>query len=236
MLRLNEHYVSIQGEGPRQGFLTQFVRFSGCNLRCPGWPCDTQHAIEPSLYKNDPKLESSELADAIVKMAREQGAYNVCFTGGEPFMQQGIALRHTVNELREIVTSERPQMSFEFFTNGTFVIPEWAFSHGITMDWKLPGSGENMERFEEIRHANVARMWPNHAVKFVIKDRADFDEACQIIWYNTNFREVNVYFGVVWGSLTEAELVEWMKDSKLWSVRLNTQLHKYIWPNIERGI
>jgi len=52
-MRLSELYTSIQGEGPRVGQPVQFMRFAGCNLRCPSWPCDTQHAIDAARYRHE---------------------------------------------------------------------------------------------------------------------------------------------------------------------------------------
>jgi 7-carboxy-7-deazaguanine synthase len=138
-LRLVEHYASVQGEGPRVGVPTQFVRFAGCNMRCPLWPCDTQHAIQPSIWRtNSRKVLAHELADAVIAMAEATGATNICLTGGEPFMQNNVELRTLVENL----FYEGPY-TIEAFTNGSFEWPTWALQHVFfILDWKLAGSGE----------------------------------------------------------------------------------------------
>lgn len=230
-LRLNEHYVSVQGEGPNAGVLTQFVRFSGCNLRCPGWPCDTPHAIFPKLWKDDPKVEPQELADSVWETAKETGARHVCLTGGEPLLQQQDALHLLVTELRHLV-------SFDIFTNGTFVLPRWVVSNNevtVVMDWKLAGSGEPEEKFEGARDLNTSLLRRNDAIKFVVKDEADLLQAKEIT--DTLVRQdcrARFYVGAVWGQMDDDTIVEFMKANRMpwW---LNVQVHKHIWGE-KRGV
>ena len=86
-LRVSEMYCSIQGEGTNMGTPTMFLRFAGCNMRCPGWPCDTPHAIEPSIWlKESEKFEIQGLVDRI-QATTGVGVKNICWTGGEPFIQ-----------------------------------------------------------------------------------------------------------------------------------------------------
>lgn len=151
LLRLNEHYVSVQGEGPNTGVMTQFVRFSGCNMRCPGWPCDTQHAIQPALFKDDPKLEPlSILAQADFSRA-STGASHLCITGGEPFMQD----RARLQELALAAISAG--YTIDVFTNGSFEFPSWVTFSPVTiiMDWKLKGSGEELTKIDVDRKSVV---------------------------------------------------------------------------------
>src|ERR1700704_2587022 len=81
---LSEVYNSIQGEGPNVGQPTTFVRFAGCNMRCPGWPCDTPYAIDPAIWRYESmKASTMWVAEQILDLKPR----HVCFTGGEPFMQ-----------------------------------------------------------------------------------------------------------------------------------------------------
>jgi 7-carboxy-7-deazaguanine synthase len=234
-LRLSEVYLSVQGEGPRVGLPTVFVRFAGCNLRCPGWPCDTPFAIYPEIFKRDAVLvQPTEVARRILTVAAP-GTANICFTGGEPFLQPPHALRELVSELSGMGFS-----TFEVFTNGTVIYPEWALENFyFIMDWKLPGSGEDPNNGNRIR--NLYNLTDGDAVKFVIKDEADFKCAMKL-WEEhivhqdrkAQYEPVEVYYGAVWGKIENKDLVAWALAHRLpW--RLNIQTHNMIWPPNERA-
>jgi 7-carboxy-7-deazaguanine synthase len=230
-MRVSEVYASVQGEGPRTGQTTVFVRFGGCNLRCPGWPCDTQHAIDPQ-YRNEwEKLTPLELAVKVKETADAAGAEMITFTGGEPFLQNK-------EEFRLLHSFLHAQgLELEAFTNGTIPYPVWAVANvSMIMDWKLPGSGE--DTLNGVRLLNLKKLIMSsreHAVKFVIKDVADLTQAVRH-WLNYLAGEdIITYYGKVWeGELSDAQLVETVMLNKLpW--RLNVQLHNYIWDPQERG-
>ncbi len=224
MLRLSEIYPSIQGEGPNAGTPTTFVRFAGCNLKCPGWPCDTQHAIDPKIFQREQRMVSPEtLADEVPKFPR-----NVCLTGGEPFIQPKEDLERLVDQL--LVRGH----SVECFTNGTIFYPDWFLNKvAIVMDWKLPGSGEEVHNLN--RTMNADRLKPYDYIKFVIKDWDDFLVA-KDIWHTwKNKSSATWSAGVVWGELELADLVQWILAYELpW--QLNVQIHNYIWDRDKRGI
>lgn len=229
LLRSNELYASLQGEGPRTGVQTVFCRFSGCNLRCPGWPCDTPHAIFPDQWRTDPMYEAEQLYGQIRFVADQVGATNICITGGEPFMQPSVAL----NELAQQLLMTR--LTIDVFTNGTFLFPDWVqdYNVAVIMDWKLQGSGD-AQRGQEQRLANVKKLGRKDGIKFVVKDYDDLDEALAI---SRHIPFIGTFWvGRVWGAeLTDADIVRFMQDNRLqW--RLNIQTHKLIWPNVERGI
>lgn len=231
-LRLNEHYVSIQGEGPNVGVLTQFVRFSGCNMRCAGWPCDTQYAIQPALYRNDPKVEWGQLVGQIYRMSTSTGARHVCLTGGEPFMQDANRLANVAKELLDL------GFSIDIFTNGSFPFPGWIWRPDVTivLDWKLPGSGES-ETNLDVRRANAILLRAKDAIKFTVKDKDDL--ICAQAVFHTMREELStwqqMFVGRVWDEISDNDIIEFIKANQLpW--RLNVQLHKYLWPNVERGI
>lgn len=231
-MRVSEVYASAQGEGPNVGKTTVFLRFGGCNLRCPGWPCDTQHAIDPA-FRNEWKVMSAmEVVQEADKVAKLAGAEIITFTGGEPFLQNN-------NDLREVtVALIALGYQIECFSNGTFLYPVWALEHiTFIMDWKLPGSGENS--FNEIRLRNVENFWKiastHQAVKFVCRDLNDAAVAHTLWSSQLRGSDIEVFYGRVWESeLTDAELVAFVMTNRLpW--RLNRQEHNYIWPPNERG-
>jgi 7-carboxy-7-deazaguanine synthase len=232
-MRLIEHYVSTQGEGPRVGVLTQFVRFAGCNLKCPAWPCDTQFAIDPKLYREEQyPRQPWELAQDIEGKYKETGASNVCLTGGEPFLQKH---EEIVTLLRAMQEPALVEWTTEAFTNGTFEVPAEVFLMGtqLVMDWKLPGSGE--KTWLEERSLNLQQMVKyGGSVKFTVTDEKDFDTALDVWGAIVKHSGVEVFVGPVWNVMTAADVVELIKRHKVpW--RLNTQVHQYIYGHNVRG-
>jgi len=238
MLRVLEVYASFQGEGPNTGKPTVFVRFAGCNLKCPLWPCDTQHAIDPKQYRKEQMFVT---ADTLYREAAAFDIRNICVTGGEPFLQDGPSLAMFVNLLR------MGSHTVEVFTNGTLERSQQAGEtfRGFTtfvVDWKLPGSGEHKEPLD----VNWKNLNNQSAIKFTIRTVADFKRAVSI-WnekihpfYTANgIRHASapvVYCGVVWGGeLNTEQLAQLILNAKLpW--RLNVQVHKFIWDPNERGV
>lgn len=219
-LRLVERYISYQGEGPNTGLLTMFVRFAGCNFKCPGWPCDTQHAIDPKIFtKTQQHIEPDTLIDRILG---DSSVNNICFTGGEPFLQNHEDL------LQVWAALKNRGRTIEVFTNGSLEWPDVDLVDTIILDWKLPGSGE----FPSDEHLldNIRSLGESDAIKFTIKDRDDFDRA--LFNYTTVILPLEasrpvVWCGPVWGSLTPEKLSMWMKNAEVpW--RLNVQVHKYV--------
>lgn len=234
MLRLVEHYTSIQGEGHNTSTLTQFVRFAGCNMRCPGWPCDTQHAIDPAIFRhNSYTLAAADLSMAIMDEYAKTGAANVCFTGGEPFLQNN-------EELRDVCKYVRNEgMNLEVFTNGSFIFPAWTREVGMEfmMDWKLAGSGEQDTKVENrLQNAKYLNAWDG--IKFVVKDESDLDEAYKtMMWLTTEGVVATYWIGRVWDAeVTDEELVDFIKFHKMTRVKLNVQIHKYIYDPEEQGV
>lgn len=230
LLRLNEHYTSVQGEGPHVGELTQFVRFSGCNMRCPGWPCDTPHAIFPDQWRNDPKVMPQDLFNQIGEERARTGAKRVCLTGGEPTLQDRDSLRALMLFLTDA------GFDLDMFSNGSMhVYPEHMMTNPvltIIMDWKLQGSGE-ADTGLEIRNNNLRRLRPHDAVKFVVASDADLAEAWGL-WMSWDHIRCKIYVGAAWGKISDEQIVEFMTVQRLPWI-LNVQVHKHIWGDV-RGV
>lgn len=226
MLRLSERYTSVQGEGPNAGLPTQFVRFAGCNLRCPGWPCDTPFAVDPAIWRSDSEpLSAQALVGRIPSWPK-----NICFTGGEPLIQPDVELQ----ELVELLHSK--EYRFEMFTNGSKLIPAWAL--GIVrfmMDWKLPGSGEYDSIDPAVRLENAQRLFRGDGIKFVVAGQTDLDQARQD-WQELVRKGVVAQFWAtpVWG-VDPKTVIDYIFMHQLpW--KLSLQVHKYIWQPDERGV
>jgi 7-carboxy-7-deazaguanine synthase len=236
-LRVVEIYASFQGEGPNTSRPTVFVRFAGCNFKCPGWPCDTQHAIQPVQFTKLQKFYDP------VDLAREVAAFkigNVCLTGGEVFLQNAEALKEFLQALKDFTSH---QTNVECFTNGAL---EWGDVDVVQnidnfiLDWKLPGSGEATAYDDNGGFRdNLRSLTQLDAIKFTIRDRADYESAK---WrYRTDGDLIvskdgpKIYAGVVWGALETETLAKWIiEDGLPWN--LNVQTHKYVWDPNRQGV
>lgn len=224
-LRLVELYASIQGEGPMVGTPTTFVRFGGCNMRCPGWPCDTPYAIEPSQWRNSPLVPVHD----IVERCKLLGPNNVCLTGGEPTMQPPKSLEDLLYQLYD------EGFGIEMFSNGSLKpFPEFR-NFRIMMDWKLRGSGED-KRGLGIRFSNTRLLSERDGIKFVVSDLDDFEEA-KAIWFDLKDKtKAQFWVGAAWGKMREADLVALLLANPMLPWKMNIQVHKFIWPEAERGV
>lgn len=229
-----EVYTSVQGEGPNTGKPITFVRFGGCNLRCPGWGtghlpdgtevpgCDTVFAVYPEwrdTWDSRTPLEVRSLVPDSPRM--------VCLTGGEPLIQRSKDMVDLVQLLLQ------DSFTIDLFTNGSQLLPSWTALNKVTviMDWKLPGSGEGGTFNVE----NLERLYPKDAIKFVVKNRVDFDVALEhIAWAKVEkFLDAQVWFGPVWNEMDPSELAVWVQEEYP-NGRMNLQTHKYIWHPDER--
>jgi 7-carboxy-7-deazaguanine synthase len=228
-MRVSELYTSIQGEGPGIGRATQFVRFAGCNLRCPGWPCDTQHAIDPAKYRHEWETVAP---DELYARIRRNDVQRVTLTGGEPFLQP----HEQLDALVRVWLSK--YYDIEVFTNGTLDFSDWVQNKNVSviMDWKLPGSGEGEVKLDT-RIRNLGYLGSKDAVKFVCTCEDDFDAAVELVQKNPElFINIgHIYAGAAWGKTSEADVAQWLIESRLpW--KLNVQIHNYVWNRDERGI
>lgn len=235
-LRVVEIYLSIQGEGPRVGDPTVFIRFGGCNLRCPLWPCDSQFAIDPK-YRNEwTQMTPREIVDKVNEITEGWDCFNICLTGGEPFLQPNDALEELCNLLMDATQTAY----LECFSNGTLLYPDWASTRiNFVVDWKLGGSGEAGIGYNK-RIENLRRLTSFDAIKFTIAGREDYEQARHISeavipGLETDPKQFEIFAGIVWGKVTNEELVTWMLEDKL-NWRLNVQVHNHVWDRNKRGI
>jgi 7-carboxy-7-deazaguanine synthase len=98
------------------------------------------------------------------------------------------------------------------------------------MDVKTPGSGE-VQRME---WKNLDRLRAKDEVKFVILDRGDYEWSRDLVRERGILERCPVLFSPVHGSLDAGALARWILDDGL-GVRMQVQLHKYLWPGVERG-
>ena len=218
--KVAEIFSSINGEGPLAGTLAVFVRFAGCNLNCSY--CDTTWAN----LKTTPftVMTEKQIHEAIAKT----GIRNVTLTGGEPLMQPGI--RDLLDEL-----SQDNALHVEIETNGSIPIAPYQDMKNrpsMTLDYKLPSSGMQ----ECMCMENYSQVLPSDTVKFVCGSTEDLFLALEIINKFQLTKKCAVFFSPVFGKLSPDKIVEFLKKHRLNGVRLQLQLHKFIWDPDTKGV
>ena len=213
---LVEHFLSIDGEGPTAGALSLFIRLAGCNLRCT-W-CDTCYA-----QTTESATQTLTLAE-LVDVVKQSGIEHVTLTGGEPLLQSN------VKELLQALSF----VTVHVETNGSINVEPFRVGEHVhfVVDYKLPGSG--MEQTMCLQ--NFDHVTPTDAYKFVIADEVDLQKAVELVKQYDLTHKTQVYFSTVFAEMTPADVVEVMKLEKLNAVKLQLQLHKYIWNPNERGV
>jgi len=213
MLTVNEIFYSIQGESTRAGRPCVFVRLTACDLRC-SW-CDTPYAFHEGRKMS---------VDEVVTEAERYGCPLVEITGGEPLLQED------VYELMDELLARGRTVLLE--TGGHRPIDRVPDAVVKIVDVKCPGSGEAASN----DLTNLDRLAPHDEVKFVIKDRGDYEFARDMIdRRRLAGRCAAILFSPVHGVLDPKTLSEWMLQDRV-SARLQLQLHKYIWAPETRGV
>jgi 7-carboxy-7-deazaguanine synthase len=213
MLTVNEIYLSIQGESTHVGRPCTFVRLTACDLRC-SW-CDTPYAF----------TEGHKMTvDAVVAEVARLGCRLVEMTGGEPMLQADIY------PLMETLIQSGYEVLVE--TGGHVPLARLPKKVKAIIDVKCPGSGEEAK----MHWSNLGTLKPTDEVKFVLKDRADFDYALPIVrTHRLTERAAAVLFSPVHGVLAPDALAAWILETGL-PIRLQLQAHKYIWRPDARGV
>jgi 7-carboxy-7-deazaguanine synthase len=219
-MQITEIYKSIQGESTFAGLPCVFVRTTGCNLRCV-W-CDTEYA-----FYGGQKMS----VDEVIAKVATFGCKLVEITGGEPLLQK-----------------ETPELARRLLEKGYTVLIETSGERDVSvldprvikiMDLKCPGSGE----CEKNRWQNLEFLTPRDEVKFVIKNRADYEWAAEVVKKYRLDQRLTVLFSPVWGELQLAELARWilsdtdpLRGEDRLNVRYQIQLHKIIWSPEAKGV
>jgi 7-carboxy-7-deazaguanine synthase len=213
MLTVNEVFYSIQGESSYAGRPCVFVRLTACDLRC-SW-CDTPYAFHEG---------SKRSLDSVLAEVDAFGCPLVEVTGGEPLLQED------VYPLMEALLARGRTVLLE--TGGhrsTARVPTTVIT---ILDIKCPGSGES----DKTDWANVERLRTHDEVKFVIKDRRDYEYARDVIArHELARRAAAIHLSPVHGVMDARSLAEWVLADNL-PVRVQLQLHKYIWDPATRGV
>jgi len=207
-LRVTEIFRSLQGEADTAGWPTVFVRLTGCPLRCTY--CDSAYAFSGGEWHD---------VDAIVSTVAAYGTPRVCVTGGEPLAQKNCLA------LLERLCDAGHRVSLE--TSGAVTMRGVDPRVVKVVDVKTPGSGEE----SRILYDELPRLQPHDLLKFVIVDRGDYEWSRELIRRLALPGGVEIYFSPSHERLAPGELADWILADGL-GVRLQVQLHKYLWGNV----
>jgi len=213
VLTINEIFHSIQGESTFAGEPCVFVRLTACDLRCR-W-CDTPYAFH----------EGRKMSiDEVIARVDAFGCPMVEITGGEPLLQPDV---HPLME--RLVASGKTVLLETGGHRSIAAVPEGVIR---IMDIKCPGSGESAKN----DWSNLLLLSARDQVKFVIADHADYEFAREILARERLAERCGtVLFSPVHGELSLRDLAEWVLADRL-PVRLQLQMHKYIWDPQTRGV
>lgn len=213
MLTIHEIFYSIQGESTYAGRPCVFVRLTACDLRC-SW-CDTPYAFHEGHKRSVEEVlaEVDRLDCPLVEV-----------TGGEPLLQEEVypLMRSLLDRGTTVLLETGGHRS-------TAEVPEAVVT---ILDVKCPGSGEAHRN----DWTNLERLRAHDEVKFVVKDRGDYEFARDVITtYRLGERAAAVHLSPVHGVMELRLLSEWVLADRL-PARVQVQLHKYIWDPGTRGV
>ena len=211
-MKVNEIFKSIQGETTFQGAPSLFIRTTGCNLRC-AW-CDTRYAYDDG---------TDYTVEELLKIVENYQCNYVVITGGEPLTQTEVPL------LVERLVKNGYTVLVE--TNGSLDISILHPDSFKIVDIKCPGSG----MAEKMHWQNMDHLTAQDEIKFIIADREDYLWAKSIIESYKPPDRCTVLLSPAFNSLDPKALAGWILADNL-SVRLQLQIHKYIWGTEVRGV
>ena len=227
-MKINEIFYSIQGESAWTGYPTVFVRLQGCNMECTY--CDTKYAQK----KGGKEMTPEEVAEEI----RKYPASYICFTGGEPLLQQD----EIIKVIRKLAD---PYTAFSIETNGT-IVPSQHFriaqvpieNMRFVYDFKLPSAFKRRKDYEKYKENFLVNIVPATVgryieVKFVTN--AHVDDLDEIMHIAKFIPHICMSISPQWGKVDLRDLVNWIKEN-LPKVRMQLQMHKIIWEPEERGV
>jgi len=207
-LRINEIFLSLQGEADAVGYPTVFVRLTGCPLRCQY--CDTEYAFHHGDWLD---------LDVIMDKVRVFGTRHVCVTGGEPLAQPNCLT------LLERLCASGLQVSLE--TRGALDIAAVDSRVSRVVDVKTPGSREAARN----RIENFTGLTPRDQLKFVICSREDYDWSKAFLKEHALTERARILFSPSYTEVSPTMLADWILADRL-PVRFQLQLHKVLWGDV----
>lgn len=230
-MRLMELYKSVQGESSFTGLPCIFVRFAGCNLRC-SW-CDSTYTF----HGGQPFTED----EVVAQIQALAPCTLIEFTGGEPMLH----VRELLPLMQRLLDDPEQRYTLMMETSGERPLGEVPAAVHKIVDVKCPGSGEAAGSF---RLSNLESLTARDEVKFVLRDRRDYEFARDFIREHLAARELG---GILLSpaflqspsplrtadnmELDARQLVGWMLEDGL-NARLSLQIHKFVWEPQKKGV
>jgi 7-carboxy-7-deazaguanine synthase len=212
-LKINEIYLSVQGESTWVGLPCVFVRLTGCDLRCTY--CDTAYAFYEGVRRS---------VGDILEEVLSFDCSLVEITGGEPLLQKNVLPLMTA-----LCDADRTVL---IETSGAHDISKIDPRVHRIMDLKTPSSGEMAKNL----YSNIDSLTQRDEVKFVIGSREDYEwTRGQVIAHRLAERVKAVLLSPVFGSIEPRQIVDWMLADRL-PARFQLQIHKFIWEPQARGV
>ena len=212
ILKINEIFKSIQGESTHSGLPCIFIRLTYCNLRCTY--CDTEYA-----FHDGKDMSISDIINHIKPMKTKL----VEVTGGEPMLQDNtIPLMIALLEKKYHVLLE---------TSGAISLKDVPSEVKKIVDFKCPSSAMSDRNLWSI----IDELNDKDEIKFVIGNQEDYEwTKSKINKYNLN-QKWTILISPVFGKISLEKLAEWILQDNL-DVRLQLQMHKYIWDPDKQGV
>ncbi len=210
-LQVTETFSSLQGEGKYTGFPSHFVRLGGCNLRCEY--CDTKYSWEMGQ-----KMTFKEIFSTLGAFKK---ADFLTITGGEPLIQE--------NTIDFLIESAPLYKKVIIETNGTLSIKDIPQEIHISMDIKPPSSGYS----EATNWNNLNFLKESDEIRILILNKFDFEWAIKVDKEYSLSENFFLSFTPVFGRMDPTKLAEWILESGR-NIRLNLQIHKYLWGEQKR--
>jgi 7-carboxy-7-deazaguanine synthase len=213
-MKIVEIFRSIQGESTYAGLPCTFIRTAGCSLRCAY--CDTDYALS-----EDSGQEIS--IESILKKVQELEVNLVEITGGEPLEQpETPELCQKIIQLGYTVLLE---------TNGSRPIETLPAAVIKIMDIKTPSSLMSDHNL----WSNLEYLSQRDEIKFVIGTHKDFYWSVDVCRKHDLFGKHTILFSPLFDKILPQDLAQWILQDKI-PVRMQLQLHKYIWSPTQRGV
>ena len=210
---INEIFKSISGESIQAGRPAVFIRTFSCPLRCK-W-CDSLYAVEGDDYK---EMSVSEIVDEVIQL----NCNYIVLTGGESLIQ------HDVMDLIYHLIDIGCHVEIE--TSGAVDIDEVVRLDNVTvtMDWKCSSSG----MIDKMSPERLYKLRAKDVVKCVVGSLQDLEEMHSLLDHTA----AQIFVSPVFGMIEPKDIVEYILNNNLNTVRFQLQLHKYVWPSDMRGV
>ncbi|MBS4913076.1 MAG: radical SAM protein [Veillonella sp.] len=215
-----ELFSSIEGEGTRQGFPCSFLRLYDCNLRCVY--CDTTYS-----YGKDVDYKIMSIPQIIRTLEGFKNRY-ITITGGEPLLQAD-EVKALIKTMSRETTPWGPY-EFNIETNGSILAPFRYDNVFYTFDYKCPDSLAE----EDMHPKLLENLKKRDVLKFVVSSHRDLDKMRDLVL--SKQPKGHIFVSPVFGKIDPKDIVNYLLDNDLQNIRIQLQIHKFIWDPDTKGV